>query len=175
MDKCRQLQDTATLMTGKQILVVILLTKTGSTLSIETSLTNQMTPCYNQEGTDLIPNHLYVHFMLCNLLSHQTHIIHMVNRHSDIFMPAPMEIPTKSKAVHGFRAFEFCTTHSFINCKFSTPIHLFYTEFGLLHTAHRLTLCAIAPWLCKTECQTVLCVYYMPIKVCDITIIQSKK
>jgi len=86
-----------------------------------------------------------------------------------------MEMPTKLKAVLGFRAFEFPTTHSFIHYKFSPLIHLLYTEFGLLYTAHKLTLWAIAPWLCKTECLTVFCVYYMPKKVCEITTIPSKK
>jgi len=175
MDKCRQLHDTATLMSGKQILVVLLLTKMGPTHCTETSLTNQMTPCYNDEGTDLILNHFSVNFTLCNLLSHQTRIIHMVNGHSEILMPALIEILTKLKAILGFRAFEFRTTHSFIHYKFSPLIHLLYTEFGLLYTAHKLTLWAIEPWLCKTECQTVLCVYYMPKKVCEITTIQSKK
>ena len=132
-------------------------------------------PCYNQEGTGLILNHFSVNFTLCNLLSHQTCFIQMVNGHSNIFMPAPMEIPTKLKAVLGFRAFEFHTTHSFTHYKFSPLIHLLYSEFGLLYTAHKLTLWAIALWLCKTEYQTILCVYYMPIKVCDITIIRSKK
>ena len=43
MEKRRQLHETATLMSGKQILVVIQLTKMGPTHCTKTSLTNQMT------------------------------------------------------------------------------------------------------------------------------------
>lgn len=140
MEKCRQLHDTATLISGKQILVVILLTKMGPTHCPETSLTNQMTMRYNQEGTDLIPNHFSINFMLFKLFSHQTHIIHMVYGHREIFMPVPLAIPTQLKEVLGFRASDFCTTRSFIYCKFSLLIRLLYTEFGLLYTAHKQTL-----------------------------------
>jgi hypothetical protein len=65
MDKCRQLHDTATLTFGKQKVVVILLTM-SPTHCTETSLTNQMTLCYNQNGKDVIPNHFSVNFTLFN-------------------------------------------------------------------------------------------------------------
>ena len=170
---CRRLHDTATLMSGKQKLVVILLTKMGPTHCPETSLTNQPTPCYNQEGTDPIPNHSPVSFMLFKLLSHQTCYIHMVYGQRD-FYACTTGNTYPFKAVLSFRVFDFRTTRNFIHYKFSPLIRLLYIEFGLLYAAHKWTLWPIAQQLCKTECQTVLCVYQMPKKVCEISTIQGK-
>lgn len=85
--------------------------------------------------TDLIPNLFSVNFTLCNLLSHQTRIIHMVNGHHENFMPAPMEIPTKLKAVLGFRALEFRTTHSFIHYKFTPNPYFVYRIWTFVHSS----------------------------------------
>jgi hypothetical protein len=140
MEKCRQPHDTATLMSGQRILVVILLTKMGPTHSPETSLTNQMTMRYNLEGTDLIENYFSVDFMLFKLLSHQTHIICMVYGHREIFMPIPLAIPSQLKEVLSFRGYDFCVIHSFTYYKLSPLICLLYAGFGLLYPAHKQTL-----------------------------------
>jgi len=85
-----------------------------------------MTLCYNQKGKDLIPNHFSANFTLFNLLSHQTRIIHMVYGQREICMTAPMEIPTKLKAVLGFRAFEFHTTRSSIELEIISQLRKWY-------------------------------------------------
>jgi hypothetical protein len=82
--------------------------------------------------------------LLC-LLSHQTHNIHVVYGHREIFISILLAIPTQLKKVLGFGAFDFYATHSFTYYKLSLQICLLYAEFGLLYPAHKQTLWAIAP------------------------------
>jgi len=66
------------------------------------------------------------------------------------------------QVVLNFRTFHFCTTCIFVYYKFSAQIHLLYAELKLSHIADERTFQAITQWQCKTESQTVFCVYQMP-------------
>ena len=66
------------------------------------------------------------------------------------------------QAVLGFQTFDLRTSRNFILYKFSPIIHVSYAKFRLLYTADEQTFQALTDWHCKTEFQTVFCVYWMP-------------
>ena len=66
------------------------------------------------------------------------------------------------KVVLSNRTFDVRPSRTFVHYTFSPLFPLLYAEFGLSYTADEQTLRAVAQWRCKTESQTLFCVYWIP-------------
>jgi len=71
----------------------------------------------------------------------------------------PTDVKKLLQVVLNFQKFCFRTTRTLVCYKFSAKIQLLYAELKFSHTADEQTLQAITKWQCKTESQTVFCVY----------------